>query len=128
MELLERSEILGATHAAMSAACDGHGRGVVFEGPAGIGKSTLLAEATQQADDMQVSFARPTELERTFAFGVARRLLAPLIGALSRDEIALLRRSPGAAALTVLQGRQLEDAPRPDASEAVLHGLFWLLA
>jgi hypothetical protein len=128
VQLLERSEILGVTRAVMVTACDGHGRGVVLEGPAGIGKTTLLAQAAEHADDMRVACARPTELERTFAYGVARRLLQPLVGALTRQELELLRHSPGAAALTVLEGGPLEDATRSDVSQAVVHGLFWLLA
>jgi predicted ATPase len=78
MELLERNELLKAAKAVTAAARAGRGRVLAFEGPAGIGKSTLLAAAVDQADGMRVVLARPTELERTFAFGVARRLLSPL--------------------------------------------------
>jgi DNA-binding CsgD family transcriptional regulator len=125
VELLERIGLLEAAHAAMAAARRGHGRVLAFEGPAGIGKSAFLGACAECADGLRVAWARPTELERTFAFGVARRLLAPLVGSLPPAERATLRRSPGAAALRMLDD---EDAPQADAPDAVLHGLFWLLA
>ncbi len=49
---------------------DGSGRLAVIEGPAGIGKTRLLAAAMERAaGPMTVLYARCSELEREFTFG-----------------------------------------------------------
>ena len=60
-------------------AVGGGGRPALVEGPAGIGKSRLLAElrSAAQEDDMRVLTARGSELEREFPFGVVRQLFEP---------------------------------------------------
>ncbi|MGZ8632487.1 MAG: AAA family ATPase, partial [Solirubrobacteraceae bacterium] len=74
--LLERERELRCIDAAIAAARAGSGRGVVIEGPAGIGKSAVLAAARRSAQDGATRFlrARGAELERDFAFGVVRQL------------------------------------------------------
>ena len=59
-ELLEREAELGRIAAALRSAANGSGAIVVVEGAAGIGKSTLLAEAAgiAAADGMTVLRAR----------------------------------------------------------------------
>jgi len=75
--LLERERELAELDALIEQACEGRGRSIVVEGPAGIGKSRLLTEARGRADGMLVPSARGSELEREFLFGVVRqRLLA----------------------------------------------------
>ena len=71
-QLLERSEELARIEAALVEARAGRGTFVVIEGPAGIGKTALLAAARTAAADggMRVLRSRGTELEREFAFGV----------------------------------------------------------
>src|SRR6266498_3116108 len=70
--LLERSEELARIGSALDEARSGRGTFLVLEGPAGIGKTALLAAARTAAADggMRVLRARGTELERDFAFGV----------------------------------------------------------
>ena len=48
----------------------------MIEGPAGIGKTALLAQTREAAAEagLQVLSARGHELEHEFAFGVARQL------------------------------------------------------
>ena len=90
---------------------------LVFEGPAGIGKSSLLDAVAASGTGMHVARASPTSLERPFAFGVVRRLF----GALG-DRAPL--RGPEAAAARALgepRGRL------SGASQAVLYGLLWML-
>ncbi len=115
MGLEERDEELAALGRVLEAARSGAGRGLLIEGPPGIGKTRLLHAAP--AEDMTVLSARASELERDFPFAVVRQLLEPV----ARDELFT-----GAAelALPVLRGvgRQEEDAG------AVLHGLYWLTA
>ena len=76
---LERAALLAAAGERVAAARRGSGGVVVYEGPAGIGKTTVLAAASERAEGLTVVRALPNELERTFAYGVARRLLGPLL-------------------------------------------------
>jgi tetratricopeptide (TPR) repeat protein len=75
--LLERERELAELERNVAAAAAGAGRVLVVEGPAGIGKTRLLAEAcaTARAAGTTVLRARGGVLERDFAFGVARQLL-----------------------------------------------------
>ena len=81
--LFEREAELAALSAALAAARSGTGGLVVFEGPAGIGKSRLLAEARAMADTlgMAVLSARGIDLERDAPFGVAADLFASVLQA-----------------------------------------------
>src|SRR5438046_9798431 len=79
--LLERNDELGRIESALAEARTGRGRFVVVEGPAGIGKTALLAAARTAAahDGMRVLRARATEMEANFAFGVVRQLFEPAL-------------------------------------------------
>ena len=99
--LLERSAELARIESALSGARDGTGRFVVVEGPAGIGKTELLAAARSAAADggMRVLRSRGTELERDFAFGVARQLFEPPLAEASElERVDLLQAAAGVAA------------------------------
>jgi predicted ATPase len=74
--LLERKPELDALAAALREASAGHGRVLLVEGPAGIGKTRLLEEAQRSATrhGMTVLAARGGELEREFSYGVVRQL------------------------------------------------------
>ncbi len=134
--LLERRHELGRIEATLAeACCAGHGRFVVIEGPAGIGKTTLLAAARTVAADagMRVLRSRGAELERDFAFGVVRQLFEPPLADASELERAdLLQAGAGkAASLLGLPGASaVHDEPSAgvDPSFAILHGLYWLCA
>jgi DNA-binding CsgD family transcriptional regulator len=133
--LLERHEELSRIESALADARDGHGRFLVIEGPAGIGKTALLAAARTAAASrgMRVLRSRGTELERDFAFGVVRQLFEPALAGMSKLERAdLLEVGTGRAAdLLELVGAPPSDAPPPsevDRSHAILHGLYWLCA
>jgi ATP/maltotriose-dependent transcriptional regulator MalT len=65
-ELVEREREIAALAALLDAARAGEGRVAWIEGPAGIGKSTLLAEARRHAagTGARVLAARGSELER----------------------------------------------------------------
>jgi len=133
--LLERSAEVARMEAALGEARLGHGRFVVIEGPAGIGKTALLAAARAAAAERQMCVlrSRGTELEREFAFGVVRQLVEPQLAeasGLERDE--LLQSTAGvAAALLGLPGAPEAGSSLPssvDPSFAILHGLYWLCA
>ena len=76
--LLERDRELAALDRLIADAEDGRGRVALIEGPAGIGKSRLLAEARTRAGAMTVLSARCGELERDFSFGAVRQLFENL--------------------------------------------------
>jgi DNA-binding CsgD family transcriptional regulator len=133
--LLERSVELARIESALSRAREGTGTFVVVEGPPGIGKTELLAAARSAATDggMRVLRSRGTELERDFAFGVARQLFEPsLAEASDLERVDLLQAAAGvAAAFLGLPGAPPTLEPSGsgvDPSFAILHGLYWLCA
>jgi len=75
--LLERGGELDVIEGAIARALGGTGAAVLVQGVAGIGKSSLLAQAAAfaQAQGMEVLEARGAVLEREFPFGLARTLL-----------------------------------------------------
>jgi DNA-binding CsgD family transcriptional regulator len=133
--LLERSEELARIELALAEARSGRGTFLVLEGPAGIGKTALLAAARTAAAEggMRVLRARGTELERDFGFGVVRQLFEPsLVEASEVERADLLHGAAGVAArLLGLPGASADDSPSSssvDPSFAILHGLYWLCA
>jgi predicted ATPase len=127
--LLERERELACIDAAIAMARGGSGRSVVVAGPAGIGKSAVLAAARTASEDGATRFlrARGAELERDFAFGVVRQLFEPMLHEANAAERADLLQGPARLAARVLGlPGALEDGEppaAPDASFTVLHGL-----
>jgi DNA-binding CsgD family transcriptional regulator len=121
----ERTEEIAVLESAMGRAVGGPGAALLIEGPAGIGKTTVLdaARAAATTRGLPVLSARGTELERTHAFGGARRLLAPYLESLGERGFA----GPAAAARAVLtDGAGAPTEPEPTAAR--LLGLVALLA
>src|SRR5688500_9928852 len=134
-QLLERSEEVARIESALAEASSGRGTFVVVEGPAGIGKTAVLAAARSAAADrgMRVLRSRGTELEGDFAFGVVRQLFEPpLADASEVERVDLLEGAAGVAAGVLgLPGAASTEriaASGVDPSFAVLHGLYWLCA
>jgi DNA-binding CsgD family transcriptional regulator len=127
--LLERDRELEALGAAVEAAADGTAGLVLVEGPAGIGKSRLLAAARALADErglLEVA-ARGGELERDFPFGIVRQLFESLLV----DETVrtnLLSGAAEAAAPVFELPREPAREPLGEGTFAALHGLYWLTA
>ncbi len=133
--LLERSDELARIESALADARTGRGRFVVVEGPAGIGKTALLAAARTAAAEggMRVLRSRATKMETNFAFGVVRQLFEPpLVEASELERADLLQAAAGVAAgLLGLPGAPPADgqpSPGVDPTFAILHGLYWLCA
>jgi DNA-binding CsgD family transcriptional regulator len=112
--LLERDGELTALRAAVGPGGPGL---VVVEGPAGIGKTRLLAEGRRDTD-LRVLAARGGELEQGLAFGVVRQLFEPAIS-------EPLLEGAAAAAREVFEG-PATGVGREDASFAILHALYRL--
>ena len=130
--LLERNDELLRIESALAEARAERGRLVVVEGPAGIGKTALLAAARTAArkSGMRVLRSSGTELERDFAFGVVRQLFEPALAAMSdleRAEALEAGAGPAADLLGVGGGRPAASSDL-DRSFAILHGLYWLCA
>jgi DNA-binding CsgD family transcriptional regulator len=125
--LLERERELETLSSAVAAAAGGAAGLVLVQGPAGIGKSRLLAEARTLAEErgLGVRSARGGELEQDFPFGIVRQLFeSQLVGESERSR--LLAGAAGAAAAVF--GYRDEDAGEPlgEGLFRVLHGLYWL--
>src|SRR6185312_12325835 len=127
--ILERDKELATLAAAIAGASTGHGTFVLVEGPAGIGKTTLLRAACQRptAAEAQVLTGRGLALERDFPYGIVRQLIEPVRAAATPQEWAGLL--DGAAGLAA---RVFDWAGTPtvedDTPYAVTHGLYWLAA
>ena len=79
--LLERDAELMVVDRALERVRAGVGALVVVEGPAGIGKSELLAAVGRaaRASDFGLLRARGSEFEAGIGFGVARQLFEPML-------------------------------------------------
>ncbi|MBV9336269.1 MAG: AAA family ATPase [Solirubrobacterales bacterium] len=106
----------------------GRGGVAVLEGPAGIGKTALLAEVTRRAESLGFSVLKGggARLEHEYAFGVVRQLFAPLVAVRSGAEDLF----DGAARLAEiplgLVDRTSDLAEASGDASAAMHGLFWL--
>ena len=98
---------------------------IVVEGPAGIGKSTLLAAAdrTARMDGVTVLRARCSPLEQHAAWGMAHQLFEPLR---SRPDWAELTVGAAGLAERVLAPGPQEQENAGDAMHAAVRGLVWL--
>ena len=125
MDLHERTEELAALRRALERVADGHGAALLIEGPAGIGKTAVLDAARAAAAErgLPVLAVRGTELERTHAFGGARRMLAPAVAPVGELAFA----GPAAAARAVLTNGTEPTAGAPEPTEARLLGMVALL-
>jgi len=123
--LLDREAELRALTWQVAAVRASAGRVIVVDGPAGIGKSSVLSAAARAAaaDGVTVLRARGGPLERDAAWGVARQLFEPLRSSEVWGELAV-----GAAALAVraLDPVAAEPATGGDAMYAAARGLVWL--
>jgi DNA-binding CsgD family transcriptional regulator len=126
--LLERERELATLTEALAAAREGSGRLVLVEAPAGIGKTSLLGAAFEDAAEAGFTGmrARASDLERDFAYGCVRQLLEPLVARLSDAEHT--RVFAGSAGVSRdLFAPTGPASPATDNAFAMLHALYWLL-
>ena len=122
--LYERDAELAALSRALRAARDGTGGLVVVEGPAGIGKSRLLAEARDIAGGQGhvVRTARGIDLEQNAPFGVATGLFATSVAAATDSERDRLLSGHASLAAPLFQPA----VPLTEDPTALVRGLYWL--
>jgi len=127
--ILGRDAELAVLSAAAEAAEAGNGAFVLVEGPAGIGKTTLLRMgcAREEVPGPRILTARGLALESGFAYGIARQLIEPVRASAGPGEWAELL--DGAAGLA---GRVFDwggaGSVEDDVPYATIHGLYWLAA
>ncbi len=120
--LVDRDRELAALRSMLDGLEGGQPGLLLFEGPAGIGKTRLLAEARRLAAErsVRVLSARGSALESAFAFGVVRQLFEAEVGDPARRDELLRGAAAGAGAVF-----DIADGDRAEGF-AVLHGLYWL--
>jgi DNA-binding NarL/FixJ family response regulator len=125
--LLDRDVELAELDRWLAEARAGSGRVIVVEGPAGIGKSSLLTAVgkTAQTDGAASLRARCSPLEQHAAWGMARQLFEPLRTRPYWDELTV-----GAAGLAerVLAPEAEQPVLAGDAMHAAVRGLVWLVS
>jgi tetratricopeptide (TPR) repeat protein len=126
-ELLERETELAAADNALAELARSRGGVLAFAGPAGLGKTTLLAEVRVRAAarGCTVLSARGGDQEQQVAFHVARQLLQPrLAGAPDAELRATLGSWYGIVGPAL--GLCTADGPPPDP-QGLRDGLDWVL-
>jgi len=130
LETLEREKELDCIAAALDGAAGGRGCVVVIEGPAGIGKTRLIADARALAKlrGFGRMWAVGDELESSMPWAVVRQLVERSIsryGGEVREEILA---GPSGAALATLDGAPDEARVGDAALARTLHALWWVAA
>jgi DNA-binding CsgD family transcriptional regulator len=122
--LYERETELAALSSALGAARAGKGELVVVEGPAGIGKSRLLAAARAMAAarGMAMLTARAIDLERDAPFGTVSDLFGPILADAATGPLDRLLAGQAALAAPLFDPA----APPPSDPWALTRGLYWL--
>jgi predicted ATPase len=123
--MVERGQELRALYGLVERARLGGGRFVLVEGPAGIGKTSLLDACTERGAGLglEVLRARGDEVAMESPFSAVRELLWPGV---SHSEVTPLA---GAAQFAAPVFHVTADVGETrDRVGAVLHGLYWLVA
>jgi len=130
LSLIERERELRALREQLEHARRGRGSLVVIEGPAGIGKTSLIRASIAEALDlgMTVISGRGGVLEQDVEYGVVRQMVERVVIKADEAERELLLAGPAAPAGVALGLAELPADPGPgrDTSENLLHGFYWL--
>jgi DNA-binding CsgD family transcriptional regulator len=106
----------------------GRGGLVLFEAPAGLGKSALTEHGARvaRAAGLTVLRARGHQLEQAFSWGVTRTLFEGLLqGSPAVDRERFLD-GPAAPARQVFEDVTAVDQRTVEAAFSIMHGLYWL--
>lgn len=128
--LVERDDEIALIDEAIGDVRRGASRVIVLAGEAGIGKTRLHCALRERSREngLHDLVAHASELERSFAFGVARQLFEPTLAKLDEGQRAKMFAGQAAGAK-----RPLGLAPSPqradaDVGHAAFNGLYWLCA
>ena len=125
-ELVDRDSELARLRMALGLALEGAPRLAVIEGPAGIGKTSLLHQVRDEARaaGATVLSARGSQLEKEFGFGAVRQLFDPVLSDASTRGGLLAGAAVGASRVFDATYSPA-DAPT-ESLFTILHGLYWL--
>jgi DNA-binding CsgD family transcriptional regulator/tetratricopeptide (TPR) repeat protein len=128
--LYERQLETEALELALENARGGDGGVIVLLGPAGIGKSRLIAAAADlaRALDLEVLAAAGAEPERDFPFGVALQLFERVVRQASARQRARLLQGAAGLAGPLFGGDPAAVGGTSARLFPLVHGLFWLLS
>lgn len=128
--LLEREQELQSIRELLDRTREGKGGVALVEGPAGVGKTSLLAAAASEARKrkMEVAWASGSEFGRDMPFAVCLGLFERRLAAAPHDEREeLLAGSAGEGWAALRPGvAPLAPAGAADRLFPILHGLLWL--
>jgi DNA-binding CsgD family transcriptional regulator len=126
--ILEREEERRTTAGLIAAATAGEGSTVLVEGPAGVGKTTILGMLAEgaQAAGMRVLAARAVPVEQSEAWAGVRRLFDRTLQQAGEAQRKDLLGGAAANAKAPL-GLELEGPAVLDPFTCI-HGLYWLVA
>ena len=125
--LLEREAELTALEQAVERACAGNGGAVVIEGPAGMGKTSLLAHARSRGVEagMRVVSASGAQLERGFPYGVVRQFFESFLFTVAAPERSKWLRGTAKMAGRMFSGEG-DSRAAPSEEFSLLHSLYWM--
>lgn len=127
--LVERDEDLERVSRLLEAARRGAGGVLVIEAPPGVGKSTLLQSGAALAGrGTTVLSARGGGSAESVDFGVALRLLSPLLEGLPSTERAAVFAGHAARARPLLEGTEDYSSGGVGEASTLFVGLSWLTA
>jgi DNA-binding CsgD family transcriptional regulator len=123
--LLERGDELGTLSRLLESAAAGSGGLVLVEGPAGIGKTSLLRRCAEHAAGMGMAVLQVRGDD--VAMGSSLAAVRELFWSPVRADGSILRDGAARLAAPVFKG-ELEAGDQGDRVAPVLHGLYWLVA
>jgi DNA-binding CsgD family transcriptional regulator len=128
--LLERDAELRRLEETLGVAEAGSGSLTLIESAAGVGKSSLLAQACERAREagFLVLAAKADELERSFAFGVAIQLFAEPARQVAEGDPNVFAGAAQLAMPLLERGAPPPPGSDPNPAFPLLHGLHWLTA
>ncbi|MFF8035547.1 MULTISPECIES: ATP-binding protein [unclassified Streptomyces] len=131
LPLVGRSAHLGTLSARAAAARAGQPQMVVLDGPAGVGKTSLLRTALDPGgpcDGMTVLYGACRAVDSGIGYSGVRALFGPLNLTARRGRSASLLRGGARHALPALAPDPAGADSTPGATFPVLNGLYWLAA
>ncbi len=127
---LERDAEQSALEALLTDVADGRGGAIVIEGPAGLGKSSLIEHARLLAKERGFARLRGSgdPADEALPWGVVRQLVELSISRYVGEVRELILEGPAGRALRALDGAPDSRATDEAAFARTLHALWWVAA